>query len=206
VQDSRFTAFFIESSCAVLLYDSLWHPAKHAYNLEYIHKGLHCLDSMVDAEPILNARTSIRRMIGAVEQTIASRSGNHTSNNAREPATSDTTPGRLEPNAATQHASRFNTASPHAPPPSRSDTTFTSAANDFLYLSDRAYGQPGAAGLQSQALAQAHLAPASNSDAATSSFDPNATMMGGDPMSLLDFDVLTTDLYSFFPIQTDRGV
>jgi hypothetical protein len=31
-------------------------------------------------------------------------------------------------------------------------------------------------------------------------------MGGGDPMSLLDFDVLTTDLYSFFPIQTDRGV
>jgi hypothetical protein len=190
----------------VLLYDSLWHPAKHAYNLEYIHKGLHCLDSMVDAEPILNARQSIRRMIGAVEQTIASRSGNHTNGVSVEASSSATTPGRLAPSATAQHASRFNTTSPHAPPPSRSDTTFTSAANDFLYLSDRAHGQPGTSGLQSQALTQAHLDPATNTDSAVSSFDPNATMMGGDPMSLLDFDVLTTDLYSFFPIQTDRGV
>lgn len=29
---------------------------------------------------------------------------------------------------------------------------------------------------------------------------------GGDPMSFLDFDVLTTDLYNFFPIQTDKVV
>jgi hypothetical protein len=158
---------------------------------------------MVDAEPIFNARTSIRRMIGAVEQTIASRSGNHTNNASAEAVTTTTTPGRLAPNATTQHASSFPavnggriTTSPQAPPPSCSDTTFTSAANDFLYLSDRAHGQPA---LQLQAQAQA---PAN-----TVAFDPNATMMGGgDPMSLLDFDVLTTDLYSFFPIETDRGV
>ena len=40
---------------AVLLYDSLWHPTKLAYNLEFIQTGLSCLRQMVDAEPILNA-------------------------------------------------------------------------------------------------------------------------------------------------------
>jgi hypothetical protein len=211
-QDSRFTAFFIESSCAVLLYDSLWHPAKHAYNLEYIHKGLHCLDSMVDAEPVLNARTSIRRMIGAVEQTIASRSSTHSeSKTSAEAAVAPTTtvPGRLAPNATNQQSftstsERRNTTNPQA----CSETTFTSAANDFLYLSDRAHGQPGAAVSQSQthAQGQGQLAPVNTAAASSASFDPNAAMMGGgDPMSLLDFDVLTTDLYSFFPIQTDGG-
>jgi len=190
----------------VLLYDSLWHPTKHAYNLEYIQKGLHCLEKMVDAEPILNARTSIRRMIGAVEQTIASRSSDHSnknSNAAEAVNTITTTPGR----PASDHASSAGRSQiATAPPPSCSETTFTSAANDFLYLSDRAHSQPS---LQSQAQSQAYsINPVGNTAAtSSSSFDPNAAIMGGgDPMSLLDFDVLTTDLYSFFPIQTDRGV
>lgn len=74
LQESRYTAFFIESNCGVLLYDSLWHPTKLAYNLEYIQTGLSCLRLMVDAEPVLNARTSISRMIGAVEQAVSRRS------------------------------------------------------------------------------------------------------------------------------------
>jgi hypothetical protein len=183
-----------------------WHPAKHAYNLEYIHKGLHCLDTMVNAEPILNARTSIRRMIGAVEQTIASRSRNHGDNNTSVGAgvATTTTPSRPATNATNQQSFTSTSESRNTTNPQAcSDTTFTSAANDFLYLSDRAQSQPGTAGLHPQALSQALLDPATSS----SSFDPNATMMGGgDPMSLLDFDVLTTDLYSFFPIQTDRGI
>ena len=183
-----------------------WHPAKHAYNLEYIHKGLHCLDTMVNAEPILNARTSIRRMIGAVEQTIASRSRNHGDNNTSVGAgvATTTTPSRPATNATNQQSFTSTSESRNTTNPQAcSDTTFTSAANDFLYLSDRAQTQHGTAGLHPQALSQALLDPATSS----STFDPNATMMGGgDPMSLLDFDVLTTDLYSFFPIQTDRGV
>lgn len=196
----------------MLLYDSLWHPAKHAYNLEYIQKGLHCLESMVDADPILNARTSIRRMIGAVEQTIASRSSNHnnsSSNTAEAVNTIITTPGRLASDQASSIRHPQIATSPQAPPPPCSETTFTSAANDILYLSDRAHGQPSTAALQSQAQSQLQaqlLNSVNNTAAASSSFDPNAAMMGGDPMSLLDFDVLTTDLYSFFPIQTDRGV
>lgn len=144
---------------------------------------------MVDAEPILNARTSIRRMIVAVEQTIASRTA--IASMPGRPAASATNHGSL-----TSTSERPSTTNPQA----CSDTTFTSTANDFLYLSDRAQSQPGTVGLQSQAVAQSQLAPATSS----SNFDPNAAVMG-DPMSLLDFDVLTTDLYSFFPIHTDGG-
>jgi hypothetical protein len=204
----------------VLLYDSLWHPAKHAYNLEYIQKGLQCLELMVDAEPILNARTSIRRMIGAVEQAITSRPSDKNNNTSGEAPTTTTTPGQLAANTTTAqnaspsfptlrgHNSTTPRTSPQAAPPQpppANETTFTSAANDFLYLSDRAPSQPqNTTALQTQSQTQANSIPANNS---VPNFDPNAAMLGGgDPMSFLDFDVLTTDLYNFFPIQTDKGV
>jgi hypothetical protein len=57
--------FFIESSCAVPLYDSLWNPNKFAYNLEHIPTGLDCLDHMVEAEPVFNTRISVRQMLSA---------------------------------------------------------------------------------------------------------------------------------------------
>lgn len=70
---------------------------------------------------------------------------------------------------------------------------FNSMANDFIYLSDRPTHAPAA--FQSQH----SLVDPTNS---TASLATNAAMM--DPTSLLDFDVLTTDLYNFFPISTPR--
>lgn len=70
---------------------------------------------------------------------------------------------------------------------------FNSMANDFIYLSDRPTQAP--AMYQSQN----NLVQPTDS---TSSFDANPAML--DPTSLLDFDVLTTDLYNFFPISTPR--
>jgi hypothetical protein len=181
-QESRYTGFFIESNCAVLLYDSLWHPTKLAYNLEYINMGLSCLNQMADAQPVLNARTSISRMVGAVELAVSRRS--------------DNTPGRVDDPASmllsTTQSGPDSRSS--APLPSSHETTFTSMANDFIYLSDRQNQAPAA--YQSQ---QQFVPPS----------DPAASLGTGstmaDPMSLLDFDVLTTDLYNFFPIQTPRA-
>lgn len=170
-QNSRYTAFFIESSCGVLLYDSLWHPSKFDYNLEYIQTGLNCLRQMVDAEPILNARTSISRMIGAVEHAVARQ------------------PGGLQ--SSTTHAGQYDCSNTQVP--SNHETTFTSMPNDFIYLSDRQSQAPAA--YQSQ---QQFVTPA-DSTAPLDSGIPTA-----DPMSFLDFDVLTTDLYNFFPIQTPK--
>jgi hypothetical protein len=157
----------------------LWHPAKLAYNLEFIQTGLSCLRQMVDAEPILNARTSISRMIGAVEHAVAHRP------NASALNTEQT--GVLS--SAAQAGSDGGS---NAQVPSSHETTFTSMANDFIYLSDR----------QSQASAvhqsqRQFVTPADS----TTSLDTGSM---ADPMSLLDFDVLTTDLYNFFPIQTPK--
>lgn len=133
---------------------------------------------MVDAEPVLNARTSISRMIGAVEQAVSHRS-----------------PGASEQNPnSTNMALSSVQAGPedHRQPPSSHETTFTSIPNDFIYLSDRQNQMP---------VYQAPQQFATPADSAAS-LERGTSMV--DPMSLLDFDVLTTDLYNFFPIQTPQ--
>jgi hypothetical protein len=182
-QESRYTGFFIESNCAVLLYDSLWHPTKLAYNLEFIHMGLSCLNQMADAQPVLNARTSISRMVGAVEQAVSRRSDNAS--------------GRIDDSASMLLSTAQNGPDirSSAPLPSSHETTFTSLANDFIYLSDRQNQAPAAYQSQQQFMP--------STDPAATSLEKDPDMV--DPMSLLDFDVLTTDLYNFFPIQTPRA-
>jgi len=113
-------------------------------------------------------------MIGAVEHAVAHR-----------PANAST--GVLSP--AAQAGSNGDS---NAQVPSSHETTFTSMANDFIYLSDRQSQAPAV--YQSQ---QQFVTPADS----TASLE-TGTM--ADPMSLLDFDVLTTDLYNFFPIQTPK--
>jgi hypothetical protein len=163
----------------VLLYDSLWHPTKYVYNLAYVHTGLRCLERMVDGEPIINARTSINRMIGAVEHATTGQSIN-------APAVDVPVPGYSA--AVVQHTPthRSNT---HIPPSSK--TVFGSMAYDLIHLSDRQNQAPAA--YQSRQ----HMAPTNTA----TSFDPFIPME--DPMPLLDFDVLTTNLYNFFPVSTD---
>jgi hypothetical protein len=135
---------------------------------------------MVDAEPILNARTSISRMIGAVEHAVA-----HRPTNASVPNTNQTGVFSSAAQAGADGHSNRQVPSSH-------ETTFTSMANDFIYLSDRQSQAPAV--YQSQ---QQFVTPADS----TASLDTGPM---ADPMSLLDFDVLTTDLYNFFPIQTPK--
>ena len=136
---------------------------------------------MVDAEPVLNARTSISRMIGAVEHAVAHRPANGSAPNTdRTNFPSSTVQAGADSRSNTQIT------------PSH-ETTFTSMANDFIYLSDRQSQAPAV--YQSQ---QQFVTPVDS----TASVDTGTAM--ADPMSLLDFDVLTTDLYNFFPIQTPK--
>ncbi|KAI1492765.1 hypothetical protein F5X96DRAFT_624785 [Biscogniauxia mediterranea] len=67
----RFNGFFIESSCAALLYNTLTHPSKLAYTREYVNMGLECLDRMVTDEPVIHTRLSIREILRIVEDFIA---------------------------------------------------------------------------------------------------------------------------------------
>lgn len=136
---------------------------------------------MVDAEPILNARTSITRILGAVEQAVSRRPDDHSGQNAEPTSTilSTNQPGIDSRNSGQVEPSH--------------ETMFTSMENDFIYLSDR--HTQAAAALQSQE----QFVPSAESGRL---FEMGTTM--ADPMSVLDFDVLTTDLYNFFPIQTPR--
>ena len=119
-------------------------------------------------------------MIGAVEHAVAHRPANASGHNT------DQTSVLLSAAQATSDG-RSN-----AQVPSSHETTFTSLANDFIYLSDRQSQAPAV--YQSQ---QQLVTP----EDSTASLDAGST---ADPMSLLDFDVLTTDLYNFFPIQTPK--
>ncbi|RGP71231.1 c6 zinc finger domain-containing [Fusarium longipes] len=66
----RYQGFFIECSCAVLLYDILYQPSKYSYNMEYIEKAIQALSSMVSDEPIISSLNSIRRVLETIEASI----------------------------------------------------------------------------------------------------------------------------------------
>lgn len=68
---SRYNGYFFESSCAVLFFDILRHPSKYTYNVEYINMALQSLDIMINDEPVTNARKSIRQILRIVEDTIS---------------------------------------------------------------------------------------------------------------------------------------
>ncbi|KAI8622995.1 hypothetical protein F5Y19DRAFT_468841 [Xylariaceae sp. FL1651] len=63
----RFNAFFLESSCMVLLYDTLRNPSKLSYNQEYTRMALECADRMVKDEPVVHAQLSMRETSRIVE-------------------------------------------------------------------------------------------------------------------------------------------
>lgn len=70
-QATRYQGFFLESSCAVLFYDMLYHPSKYQYNLEYIQTAIDCLDLMLPEVPVTTAQNSLKRILWAVEQSIS---------------------------------------------------------------------------------------------------------------------------------------
>lgn len=69
-QNRRLNSFFLETSCAVLLYDSLCHPSKHPNNREYIDIALSCLRDIVGEAPAANTALSVGRILQAVERSI----------------------------------------------------------------------------------------------------------------------------------------
>ncbi|KAI6828335.1 hypothetical protein KC332_g13870 [Hortaea werneckii] len=206
----RYTTFFIESSCAVLLHDVLSHPSKYAYHLEYIQLATETLESMVHDDPVLNAQRSIRRILQAVERAISAPSLSSSETNPSEPASSTATNpqptsnplGPSFPNPYGLGTSvQFPSLQPQAHPTSE----------DLIYLSDRStsagiYGNVNAmAAQQGGGGSQATMPnPSSSAAAAGTGAGVGAGAAGGiaapDAQNFFDFDVLATDLYSFFPL------
>ncbi|KAF4343796.1 C6 zinc finger domain protein [Fusarium beomiforme] len=68
---SRYYAFFVECSTAVLLYDILCHPSKYSFNMEYIQKAMQVFSGMVQDEPVTSSFNSVHRVLEAIERSIS---------------------------------------------------------------------------------------------------------------------------------------
>ncbi|KAI7209835.1 hypothetical protein KC333_g8545 [Hortaea werneckii] len=220
----RYTTFFIESSCAVLLHDVLSHPSKYAYHLEYIQLATETLESMLHDDPVLNAQRSIRRILQAVERAISApslpASSSSETNPSSEPSSSST---------ANPHPPSTNPSAPGFPNPYGYGTSvqFPSlqpqahpTSEDLIYLSDRStsaglHGNVNAMAAQQGSGgggSQPAMPNPSSSSAGTGAVagvgggvNTAAAAAGGiagapDAQNFFDFDVLATDLFSFFPL------
>lgn len=149
----RYNGFFIESSCAVLLYDSLSNKHTYLHNLEYIKAGLQSLDSMVAGEPIPTARASIQRILGVFQRKLV------------VPRHADI---QLQPQ--------------------QSSSTFAAFAEEVAQQAR-----------QAEAIAQV---PATTQNIASDSdiWEQNMSQMDW------GFDVYTTDLGQFFPVDDSYGL
>ncbi|RMX84910.1 hypothetical protein D0869_04222 [Hortaea werneckii] len=221
----RYTTFFIESSCAVLLHDVLSHPSKYAYHLEYIQLATETLESMLHDDPVLNAQRSIRRILQAVERAISAPSLPASSSSETNPSS--------EPSSSTAnpHPPSTNPSAPGLPNPYGHGTSvqFPSlqpqahpTSEDLIYLSDRStsaglHGNVNAMAAQQGGGPQQAMPNPSSSSAGTGTgtgagagvstgVNPAAAAaaagMAGAPdaQNFFDFDVLATDLFSFFPL------
>ncbi|KAK2015794.1 C6 zinc finger domain-containing protein [Colletotrichum eremochloae] len=169
----RYLAFFIESSCAVLLYDSLRHPAKHPHNLEFIQMAISCLHALIGDEPVTNAIHSIKRIVWAVEQSI----------NASKPTGAFPDVASAESSPAWSD-SRFPTNIQF--PSLEENRTATTTSDDLIFFSNRGYRQQPEP-LTDYTIPMTGAGPVLN------------------PFSDLNFDVLTTDLFNFFPVDTNAA-
>lgn len=216
---SRFHGFFLESSCAVLFFDILRHPTKYAYNIEFIQMAIASVNLMIDDEPVINARNSLKKILRVVEDTISKQkiAGTTTATTSGLPAFTDpllqTAPNPSLPSPVSSFMSgqdqqqqqhnhhhqqqqqyeqqqqqqshgTIQFPSLHAPP---------SSANQLIYFSDL----PGSLGSADTSMGGTPLAMAGLGGGG------DADAFGGeglDPLTHFHYDVLTTDLFSFFPL------
>ncbi|KAF6815468.1 C6 zinc finger domain-containing protein [Colletotrichum musicola] len=176
----RYHAFFIESCCSVLLYDSLRHPAKHPHNLEYIRMAIGCLRSLVADDPVTNAIRSVKSIVWAVENSIGA---SKTTSDALLSVDGTSATDSLSPSWPDDHRFPTNIQFPSL---DENRATTTTTSDDLIFFSNRPYRHQ-----------QPEPVPADYSMSL-----PGATPVLN-PFSDLDFDVLTTDLFNFFPIDVN---
>lgn len=156
------------------MYDMLRHPAKHTYNVEYIHMALECLSSMVQDEPVTVSQHSIQQMLRIVEDTISliTRPGDGSADLTS--LASSTTAAEI-PNTMDRSMSHTNFQFPSL------NTHPSQSAQQFIHFS----GLPV--------------------DTEQGNVDNSASLEGTtaayqNPFPYFQNDVVTTDLFSFFPM------
>lgn len=212
---TRYNGYFLESACAVLFFDILRHPSKYPYNVEYINMALQSLDIMINDEPVTNARNSIRQILRVVEATISNRKTlNGAAMDGRQDISALTDPllQQQTPSAATTHPAAFSSPSPFlgsghqhqhqhsllsSPHPSSVQfPSLNAAGQQLIYFPDLGGGEVGGGtGSGAAGGANGHAFPTNGF-----SIDPDANGDALDPLSHLNYDVLATDLYSFFSL------
>ncbi|ROW06332.1 hypothetical protein VPNG_07537 [Cytospora leucostoma] len=192
VQTSRYHGYYLESSCAVLFFDILRHPSKYPYNVEYIQMADQCLSLLINDEPLTNARNSLQKILRVVEDTISKGKHTYAATTGGLPAFADpilqtnADPTLQSPVSITSH----DHPHPHASIQFPSLNAQQSPASQLIYFSE----------LQSSMAADstgAMTMPGMPGD--PGSLAPGSEAL--DPMFNFHYDVITTDLYNFFPLQ-----
>lgn len=207
---SRYLGYFFESSCAVLFFDILRHPSKYTYNVEYINMALQSLDIMINDEPLTNARRSIRQILRVVGDTISKKQSGRLSAAAAAAATAAapaTTPSGLVAPLSTN-------------PLLAQDPSLPSSAS-FLSQQQQQQDQHAAANSHNVQFPSLNAPeqsliyfPDLGGDATgggdnplsmhgMSSLNGETGVVSGDaidPLLRFHYDVMATDLYSFFPL------
>lgn len=186
---SRYNGYFFESSCAVLFFDILRHPSKYTYNVEYINMALQSLDIMINDEPLTNARRSIQQILRVVGDTISKKRSVGLSAAATTPSVAALTDPLLSQDPSLPSPASFlgqdqhqqhSTANSHMQFPS-----LNAPDQSLIYFPDLGGDVTGANPLSMQGISL---------DGETGVGDAI------DPLLHFHYDVMATDLYSFFPL------
>ncbi|KAF7515638.1 hypothetical protein G7054_g14480 [Neopestalotiopsis clavispora] len=170
----RYNAFFFDAACVVLMYDMLRHPAKHTYNVDYIHTALRCLSTMIQDEPVTVTQNSIQQILRLVEFTIASITNAHNPAAELTSLAPDTAPDEAT-KTAIQTLPQLNTQFPSL------NANPANSSQQFIHFSGMPFvPNPGTFG-SSAGLGESN-------------------MSYNDPFPYFQNDVVTTDLFNFFPI------
>lgn len=191
---TRYNGYFFESACAVLFFDILRHPSKYTYNVEYINMALQSLDSMIADEPVTNARRSIQQILSVVEKTISARRPVGPGGGGGASLANLTDP-RLQPQSLSSHH--------HASMPSPVSSFL---GHDQHSISGASLPFPSLHAPEQQLIYFPDLGGdvAGGNAYSMHNFPLDADANHGgdvlDPLSHLNYDVLATDLYSFFSL------
>jgi hypothetical protein len=134
--------------------------------------ALSCLDTLIDDEPVTNARSSVRAVLRAVQETLAK--------SPALPSPNPTMPAIPSPFDLSQSNNGCSILFP--------SLNLANPAQQLIYFSDMpGDGQLGGNGSNGGAMPM---------PGPTDSFGEGVV----DPLSHFHCDVVTTDLYSFFPL------
>ncbi|KAH6658428.1 hypothetical protein BKA67DRAFT_214024 [Truncatella angustata] len=171
---TRYYAFFLDANCVVLMYDMLRHPAKRNYNVDYINMALQMLSSMVQDEPVTVSQNSMKQMLRLVEDIILN--GNRVTGPSTELASlasSNTT--------AVEVLSDTQQGPPHPNFQFPSLNAGSTQSQQFIHFSNL----PAVSG-------QGNFDNALNIDGSAVAY--------ANPLPYFQNDVITTDLFNFFPV------